>query len=206
MPGPSGYTTAFTRPDPLDPNDRQKQKTFGRAKDYPYDEPLSYGAPIGTDLQGGAYQRTPDVTPPVPRNKKPSDVIPYGQHGNAWEQLENALAPYEPGSQSDDAAFLGYGDRGSMGEGGSDTEELNIDALRQDFKDMFVQTLPQAQSRGSKGLFAILVQLDPEYSAELFAPEDDDLMSSIYQDWGQHCYAPGAEFDEEDQDSENINY
>lgn len=193
--GGSGYTAAFTHPDPLDPNDVQRQKTQPRDTDYPYDRPVSYGAPIGTDSGGAAYQRSPDGTPPKPQHRKSNSKIPYGQRGRAWEQLESLLDPYSPGDQADDALHLGYGNQGRMGEDGIDAHELDLDALRTDFRDVFIDTLPVAQKLGSKGLFGLLIQLDPEYSAELFAPDEDDEMSDLYTDWGERVYAPGAEDD-----------
>lgn len=190
---PSGYTAAFTHPDLIDPNDLQRQRTQSRADDYPYDSPTSYGGPIGTDMDGAAYQRSPDQDPPRPRNKRPEDIVPQ----NVWQQIESLLDPYQAGPQAPDAAQLGYGNHGLMGDGGMDPDELDMDALRQDFRDTFLGTLPKAQSMGSKGLFALLVQVDPEYSAELFAPDDDSEMFDTYSQWGQHCYAPGAEDDPE---------
>lgn len=203
---PSNWTAAFTHPDPLDPNDAQRQRTQAAPKDYPYDKPTSYGNPIGTSGDGSSYQRSPDLTPPKPRHKRPGDVMPYGQYGTAWEQLEALTDPYQNGPQADDAAALGYGNRGRMGEDGLDPGELDLDMLRRDFRDSFVSTRPKAHSLGSKGLFTLLVQLDPEWSAELFAPDDDSEMSDIYDDWGQHVYAPGAEFDEEDPEDEDLYY
>ncbi len=198
MPGPSGYTTAFTHPDPLDPNDAQRQRTQARTDDYPYDMPVMYGRPVGTDMGGASYQRLPDVTPPHPQNKGASKMIAKKASGQAWEQLESMLlSPYGPGSQAYDAPQLGYGKHGLMGDDGMDPHELDMDALRQDFRDTFLDTLPRAHKLGSKGLFSLLVQVDPEYSAELFAPDDDSEMIDTYNDWGQHVFAPGAEDDPE---------
>ena len=284
MAGGSGYTAAFTHPDPIDPNDRKRQQTQARAGDYPYDMPVMYGAPVGTDNGGAAYQRPGSDAPPVPRNKKASSVQPM----SVWNQLEAAVADddeeqyggevlgnsrssfvhyinsrfpralnsapfrlgddlkwtaddgelyvqvpsqkksifkragtedyvwdghewfildeglsspetnnYEPGPQAPDSAPLGYGNHGCMGEDGMDPLDLDMDALRQEFRDSFIETLPHAQNLGRKGLFALLVQLDPEYSAELFAPDDDSEMMDMYADWGQRVYAPGAEEDPE---------
>ncbi len=194
--GGSGYSAAFTHPDPIDPNDIQRQRTQSRAGDYPYDSPTSYGAPIGTDSGGAAYQRSPDATPPHPQHRSVDDEMPIGQYGAAWEQLESMLGTYTPGEQADDAFSLGYGSHGRMGEGGMDPVELDMDSLRQDFRTSFLDTLPDALEMGSQGLFALLVQLDPEYSAELFAPDDDEEMCGLYSDWGNRVYAPGAEDDQ----------
>jgi hypothetical protein len=70
-----------------------------------------------------------------------------------------------------------------------------MDALRSDFRNSFVQARPIAQKMGRRDLFTLLLQLDPEYGAELFAPEDDE-MQSVFDTWGQHVYAPGADEDE----------
>ena len=56
MPG-SGYSAAFTHPDPLDPNDELRQKTQARADNYPYDMPVSYGQSISTDDGGAAHRQ-----------------------------------------------------------------------------------------------------------------------------------------------------
>lgn len=193
---PSGYTTAFTRPDPLDPNDRKRQQTQARASDYPYDMPVSYGRPVGTDSDGAAYQMSPGSDPPVPRSRKPSDWRPKDPWNLANEMAEGTLDPYEPGPQAPDAPRLGYGNHGRMGDG-IDPQELDMDALRSDFRDSFVASLPVVQGMGRQGLFALLMDLDPEYSAELFAPDDDSEMLDTYCDWGRHVYAPDAENDPE---------
>ena len=89
--GGSGYSAAFTHPDPLDPNDSLRQRTQSRQGNFPYDSPVSYGGPIGTDMGGAAYQRAPDHTPPKPRNRKADSDMPYGEYGVAWEQVTAML-------------------------------------------------------------------------------------------------------------------
>ncbi len=181
--GGSGYSAAFTHPDPLDPNDRVRQKTQARADSYPYDSPVSYGAPVGTDMGGAAYQRAPDQSPPVPRSKKASDQMPYGEYGVAWEQLESMLDPYSPGDQADDAISLGYGQHGRMGE-----DEVDIDALRSLFQRM--SPAPSGIRPKPRGLMAVL--MPPP--TELVDP-DDRCGDDLYSDWGHRIYAPGAEDD-----------
>lgn len=186
----------YTHPDSMDPNDRLRQRTQARAGEYPYDMPTSYGQPIGTDSGGAAYQKPPTTEPPVPRSRKASDWKPKDPWNLAKEMAEGTLDPYEPGPQADDALRLGYGNHGRMGDG-VDPQELDMDALRNDFRDSFITSLPVVQGMGSKGLFALLMDLDPEYSAELFAPDDDGEMLDVYNHWGRHVYAPGAEEDPE---------
>ncbi len=105
----------------------------------------------------------------------------------SWNRLSEALG----------MGFMDH-DEPVMGVGGMDACELDMDALRQDFMCSFQDSMPKAQTMGSKGLFTLLMQLDPEYSAELFAPDEDEEMLDTYSDWGQRVYAPGAEHDEED--------
>jgi len=196
---PSGYTTAFTHPDPLDPNDGVRQRTQARAGDYPYDMPTSYGKELGQDSSGASYQMGGYNGPLVPMNKDADDETPKDPWNLAQESIEEMLSggdedTYEPGPQANDAARLGYGNHGRLGDG-VDPFQLDLDALRNDFRQSFTDTLPQAQKLGRKGLFALLVQLDPDYSAELFAPDEDSEMMDTYTGWGRHVYAPGAEFD-----------
>lgn len=179
--GGSGYSTAFTHPDPLDPNDVQRQRTQSRAGNFPYDSPTSYGGPIGTDLGGAAYQRAPDGTPPKPRSKKASDAIPYGEYGVAWEQLESMLDPYSPGEQADDALLLGYGSHGRLGE--DDDDDVNS------LQKMFQLSVP-TDADDMRGLNpGLLSLLSIDSDCECHADDSYD------GDWGEHIYAPGAEDD-----------
>lgn len=54
--GSGRYTAAFTHPDPLDPNDRVRQKTHSRSKEFPYDRPVRYGEPESQAMDGSKYQ------------------------------------------------------------------------------------------------------------------------------------------------------
>lgn len=184
--GGSGYSAAFTHPDPLDPNDRARQKTQSRSDSYPYDRPVSYGQPIGTDLGGAAYQRAPDQTPPKPRNKRASDVMPYGEYGVAWEQLESLLDPYSPGDQADDALALGYGTHGRVGE---DDGDIDLVGLRDLLMSLAPAPRKSLDPRARGGLLSILIP-----QAEI-VPPDDAACDDLNTDWGEHVYAPGAEDD-----------
>jgi hypothetical protein len=166
----------------MDQNDRVRQKTQSRAGSFPYDSPTSYGGPIGTDLGGAAYQRVPDHTPPKPRNRKASDVMPYGEYGVAWEQLESLLDPYSSGDQADDAFGLGYGEHGRMGE----DDEVDIAGLHDLLRS--IAPLDRPERPAETGLVVML--MPPE-----ILPADDGDGDDLYSDWGEHVYAPGAEDD-----------
>lgn len=183
--GGSGYSAAFTHPDPLDPNDRVRQKTQSRSGDFPYDGPTLYGGPIGTDMGGAAYQRVPDHTPPRPQHKRASDEMPYGEYGVAWEQLESLLDPYSPGDQADDALSLGYGAHGRMGEDG-EGEEVDLDALQHLLRSLVPSDRPIAGPES--GLVVMLMPSE-------IVPADDGGDDDLYSDWGERVYAPGAEDD-----------
>lgn len=185
-----GGSTAFIHPEPLDPNDRVRQKSQARSDSYPYDRPVSYGAPVGTDTGGAAYQRPSDTTPPRPRNRKASDAIPYGQRGRAWEQLESMLDPYSPGDQADDALALGYGDRGRLGEFDMPSDfdpECPCDGPSS-LPMVFIHRRSSAPV--STGLVALLGMDQDDREMSDYDPSD---LSS--PDWGHHVYAPGAEED-----------
>lgn len=190
---PSGYTTSATRPDPLDPNDRKRQQTQARAGDYPYDMPTSYGQPQGVDSGGAAYQLPPTTRPPNPEKQGAKSWQPKDPWNLANEAL-GRLGNYEPGSQADDAAALGYGNHDLMGDGLS-PEELDMDALRHEFRTSFEESLPVAREMGRHDLFTLLVDLDPEYSADLFAPDDDSEMLHLYTDWGRRLGIPDDQED-----------
>lgn len=187
-------SAAFIHPDRLDPNDVKRQQTQARPANYPYDRPISYGRPVGTSMDGSSYQREPDATPPPMKNRRKQDSVPMNHRGNPWRQLEALTDPHDVGPQAYNAARLGYGNMGLMGDG-TGVEDLDIDVLRQDFKDTFTSTMPVAMKLSPQSLFKMLTHLDPDFAAELFAPEDEEEMQGIYSDWGNRVYAPGAEFD-----------
>lgn len=186
MPGPSGYTTAFTRPDPLDPNDAQRQRTQARSAEYPYDMPVSYGKALGTDSDGAAYQSGARSGPPAPRKMKASAWRPK----DPWNLAQEALTdPYGPGDQADDALALGYGSHGRMGE----DDEVDMDDLRKSFRDCIpVDDVAPAFVK----LLSLLAGDDEE-------PIDSDdlgcrsILSASDGDDDMHVFAPGAEDDPE---------
>ncbi|HEU5118680.1 MAG TPA: hypothetical protein VFT74_18950 [Isosphaeraceae bacterium] len=190
---PSNWTSAFTHPDPLDPNDAQRQRTQARPKDYPYDRLVSYGSPVGTAMDGDAYQRPPDSTPPKPRKRKAADAIPYGEFGSAWEAADRRLRTYEPGPSAPDAALYGYGSHGRLGDGLEDMPTF------EDLVVAFVEPDPLSLATAP----SLLSLLDP--GVDLIDPEDGCGPADIYQEpEPDHVYAPGAEFDEEDPEDEDL--
>ncbi len=195
---------AGTDLDPVDPNDRQRQKTQSRSADYPYDIPVSYGQEIGTTFDGSSYQNGGWNTPPVPMNKKASDEVPKDPWNLAQEALNGVVFQTAPkkrrhdpdtqtagiGDQGQNADLMGYGNHGRMGEDGMDAIQLDLDTCRDDFKTSFQDSLPKALSLGKTGLFKLLTGLDPEYSAQMFAPDEDDELGAIYSDWGAQMSGP----------------
>lgn len=188
MPGPSGYTTAFTRPDPLDPNDAQRQRTQARSSNYPYDRPVSYGRALGTDMGGASYQSGARSSPPVPKDLKPSDWRAKDPWNLANEMAEDAGDPYSPGDQADDALALGYGSHGRMGE----DDEVDMDDLRA----TFTSCMPSIGADGGvMGLLALLAAAGEE-DDDSDEVGDDDIFSDGDGDDG-HVFAPGAADDPE---------
>jgi hypothetical protein len=116
MPGPSGYTTAFTHPDPLDPNDVVRQKTQSRAPTYPYDMQVSYGASSHAGMDGDERQDGADDGPPLGRQHSAPRPM------SVWDRMSDAIdhmdgLPYlDNGPESALADTLGYGNHGRMGE------------------------------------------------------------------------------------------
>lgn len=178
MPGPSGYTTAFTRPDPLDPNDRKRQQTQSRPADYPYDRPVSYGRAQGTDMDGAAYQSGVRSAPPVPRRRRAADWRPKDPWNLAQEALDD---PYCPGDQADDAAALGYGTHGRLGE-----DDVDMDDLRRTFR---LAASADSVRRAATTLLAVLGQ-EPR-------GDDEDDAGGICRSGARHVFAPDAENDPE---------
>ena len=82
--GSGWYNAAFTHPDPMDPNDRVRQKTQSRMDTYPYDGYEPYGQPQSVDDTGAAYDDGGLHRPLTPK---------YGQHATA----EAAGTPYQFG-------------------------------------------------------------------------------------------------------------
>lgn len=185
MPGPSGWTTAFTRPDPLDPNDRVRQKTQSRADDYPYDRPTSYGASSHAGMDGSERQDGASSGPPLARQHRvPRPMSVWDRISDSLDRLEG-LPAMGNGPEGPLSAPLGYGNHGRMGEGGIDAIELEMDALRQEFRASYEAAMPVTDEMDSPGLFKLLMQLDPDFASETFAPEEQDEMRDIYAGWAE---------------------
>jgi hypothetical protein len=187
--GPSGYTTAFTHPDPMDPNDRVRQKTQSRATDYPYDMPVMYGRSSHAGMDGSERQDGADNGPPLARQQDQPD-----QPLSVWDRLSDisdsvVRSVVGSGYESE----LGSGLHGRMGEDGMDAMELEMDALRRDFRDSYDGARHTTDRMDSPDLFVLLTRLDPEFSAETFAPEDEDDMRGIYSTWADRMSGPQEE-------------
>ena len=182
--GPSGYTSTFTRPEPMDPNDRLRQKTQSRGDVYPYDKPTSYGASTHASFDGDERQDGADKGPPLGRQYRP------GRPLSVWDRLSDSIVRIGSmgsaiGSGYESEVQLGLGNHGRMGEEdeGMDAIDLEIDALQQDFRASYEEALETTYEMDSSSLFTLLTRLDPEFSAETFAPEDEDEMRGIYSLW-----------------------
>lgn len=175
---PSGYTTAFTHPDPLDPNDVIRQKTQSRAADYPYDKPTSYGASSHAGMDGDERQDgAGHGGPPLGREDRPDMPL------SVWDRMSDSIDRSAIGSGYESEVQLGLGNHGRMGEDGMDAIELELDAIRRDFLDSYRDATPVTDEMDSPSLFVLLTQLDPDFSAETFAPEDENEMRDIYSCW-----------------------
>lgn len=191
--GPSGYTTAFTHPDPMDPNDRVRQRTQARRSDFPYDRPVMYGRSTHASFDGDERQDGADDGPPLARQSRPDRPL------SVWDRLSDisdavVRGPIGSGYESE----LGSGIHGRMGEDGMDAAELEMDALRRDFRDSYEAALPTTDGMASPDLFVLLTRLDPDFSAETFAPEDEDEMRGIYSLWADRMSGPSEEEEDED--------
>lgn len=179
MPGPSNWTTAFTHPDPMDPNDRIRQNTQSKGIEFPYDRPTSYGASSHAGMDGDERQDGADDGPPLPRQPRPDQPL------SVWDRVSDALQRESAiGTGYESEVEIGYGQpRGRMGEDGLDAIDLEMDALQRDFRDSYEGAKPATDVMSPKDLFALLSELDPEFSSETFAPEDEDEMRGIYSAW-----------------------
>lgn len=195
----SNWVSAFIRPEPMDPNDRVRQKTQSRGGVYPYDKPVSYGASSHAGMNGDERQDGADDGPPLGRQHKTPRPM------TAWDRIADSLsrtemAPTELGPQSASAAPLGYGNHGRMGEDGMDALELEMDSLRNDFRQSYENSTEVTDEMCSTDLFSLLTDLDPDFAAQTFAPEDEDEMRNIYGIWADRMSSP------EDQTDEDQNY
>lgn len=184
-----------TPPDQMDPNDRVRQMTHSSGEEFPYDKPTSYGASSHAGMDGSERQDGADDGPPLGRQYAPPRPM------SVWDRMadiSDSIRPRELGPQADDAFALGYGNHGRMGEDGMDPMELEMDALRRDFRSSYVDALPTTDRMDSPSLFVLLTKLDPDFAAETFAPEDEDEMRGIYGLWADGM--SGLEEADEDQD------
>lgn len=116
--------------------------------------------------------------------------ISYGRDSHDAVAMSNDLELDRTKNVWEDLAIgCGLGD-------GMDPFELELDALRGDFKTAFLDALNQTDSMDSPSLFGLLNELDPEFAAQTFAPEEDDEMRAIYQTWGGRVLSPDEEQDE----------
>lgn len=178
--GPSGYSTAFTHPDPMDPNDRLRQKTQSRGDVYPYDKPVMYGRSSHAGMDGDERQDGADDGPPLARTMKRPD-----RPLSVWDRLSDisdSVVRSVVGSGYE-SEVPQYGSHGRMGEDGMDAIDLEMDALQRDFRDSYQNALPATDEMDSPNLFILLTKMDPDFSAETFAPEDEDEMRGIYSLW-----------------------
>ncbi len=188
--GPSGYTAAFTHPDPMDPNDRQRQKTQARAGNYPYDMPTSYGRATGVDDGGASYQHADDDDDgPLAQELPATAAVPMSVWDNLREVLGKAGPPMENGPTGPLATAMRYGQNGRMGEGGMDAMDLEMDAIRGDFKDSFLAAEPHVRQMKRPELLALLVDLDPDYAVDRFDLDDANLYNA-FGDWGHRVLHP----------------
>lgn len=127
------------------------------------------------------------------------DTFPYDKPvgKNVWESIMEELNVIELGPQGASATPLGYGNHGRMGEDGMDALDLEIDSLQKDFRDSYEQSLPTTISMHPKQLFSLLHTLDPDFSAETFAPEDEEEMRGIYSLWADRMSGLEEEPDED---------
>lgn len=174
MPGPSGYSTAFSHPDPMDPNDVQRQRTQSAAPEYPYDRPTSYGKATGTDMDGGSYQIDGGDGPPPGEEQDPDRPM------SVWDRLSDSmdLEPVEIGPQGRGADELGYGSHGLRGETlviASDEDDLL------DLKAAFVDMLcPDDEPEAPAGdLVSLLMAQELDTDADGEDPGSDDM----YDQW-----------------------
>jgi hypothetical protein len=115
------------------------------------------------------------ITYGTQRYRTADGPIESPQPNTAWEELEESLAS------------------GDMGTDGLAPDELELDVLRNQFRRMFDDSLADVQGFDSPSLFVLLADLDPDFAAQTFAPEDDSEMASIYNAWGAHVVGPEEE-------------
>jgi len=113
--GPGTAGIPFDHGDPMDPNDRVRQKTQSRAGNYPYDTPVMYGRSTNTDANGSSYMDGADQGPPLGREAEPDQQQPmtvWDRMSDMTDHLDPDLANVEIGPTGQNAASYGYGRNG----------------------------------------------------------------------------------------------
>lgn len=127
----------------------------------------------GTPYMLGKASNTPgSSTGTIPGTSGGWANAPFG-HKVDDDDIERAGRKHE-------SAWDGLAD--GMGAGGMDLWELEMDSAKQDFRSLFDETIDDEPT--SEDLMTIMIDVDPEYVASNFSPEDDDEMMSHYLRWG----------------------
>jgi hypothetical protein len=193
--GAAGYTTAFTHPDPLDPNDKVRQKTQTRSAEYPYDMPVMYGRPSHASFDGDERQDGSGDDPPLGRQSEPDRPL------SVWDRMsdlaDSLTRESAIGSGYESEVDLGLGSHGRMGEDGMDAFDLEMDALRRDFRSSYDAARPVTDRMDSPKLFVLLTRMDPDFAADTFAPEDEEEMRGIYSLWADRMSGLEGQEDED---------
>ena len=128
-----------------------------------------------------------------------SDITDGLDYEEGSGDREVSLSPVEVGPTGKGAASFGYGRYGmrevheDLTLGGRDPFELEMDALQSDFRDSYRDTRHiVARMRGPE-LVRLLMDLDPDYAAERFAPEADDDVADTYDCWALGLGGPEEE-------------
>jgi hypothetical protein len=112
---------------------------------------------------------------------------------STWQRISETIDEIEAGP----SVPLGTGNHGFMGDG-IDPLELEMNALQDEFRCSYEDAAPATDEMDSPSLYKLLQQLDPDFSADTFAPEDEDEMRGIYGLWADRM--SGHEEPDEDQD------
>jgi len=112
---------------------------------------------------------------------------------STWARISETVDEIEFGPSQP----LGTANHGFMGDG-LDPLDLEIDALQDEFRCSYEDATTATDEMDSPSLFNLLMQLDPEFSTDTFAPEDEDEMRGIYGLWADRM--SGHEESDEDQD------
>lgn len=182
---PGGYVSALSHPEPLDPNDRQRQMTQARAKTFPYDQDISYGQPESPDDAGAKYQDGGWGGQLTPWFVKDDD-------GDIEHEHEAIGTPYNF-AQSDGGGGGGTIPGQSRGFAGSNKTELDLpdqevfgeeDIDFNEDEDGWPQVVRSSQLRS---LMSSMFELEGMSLGECFAvnnEESDEVLSLLERlDW-----------------------